>query len=713
MTDGTFSTGEIKELLNHDDFQIIWCGSHNSVSNELVHFTDPIEEYSSFRECYDHIIKIRSHRKILLVLTDFYETVSELNDLPQIQFIYILNENLPNKPNYSKVVNVFKNERILIKRLQQDILLTYRNELSVSISPMNEISIEQGTTNFEKTFLSFHWNQLFTYYLVHSSNINMNQLKENMINQCQLEYYNNPTQLDFIKEFEKDCTEDNVLKWYTKDTFVYRLVNKAFRTRNIHFICKFRYVIILLYKKLKQLSIQQQNQFPSIVYRGQIMKKKELEIFKSKIGHLISTNTIMSTSIDKNIARGFAADAEVGVIFHIHVTNMNSSHLHPFADISRFSSIPSEEEILFFSGSVFRIDSIDFESNSLAIIKLTSTNQTVDDIEKLIHIFQHIAKVETQYHGLIGKTDDYRLFAKYHRYFSGRTLSLDEIQKLIGNIDPINLMNTAGDYQKSIEYYKELLKTNLIDGSEIFLNIIIGNNYFQLEIYDEALTYYSIGDSLLDEKNRLTGEVQNRLGDTYREMNDLENALACYKKAFQIISHRSLTDKNLHSICLKIVDISRRTNNYEDAMIYEYQAKELENENQGEEIFSNDQTLLKFRQDQANIELDRRQFLEYGNKLYRTGMHLIRKGEFSKALEHLLVAEQIFKKQLPSFNLVLHKLAKLYEHVAFAYSCLNDYFNALIQWKRAIDIRTYCRYHSCILPEFCETCDFQTESHSL
>jgi hypothetical protein len=68
-------------------------------------------------------------------------------------------------------------------------------------------------------------------------------LKKDMIKQCQLAN---------INDFDNNYTFDNVLKWYTKDSFVFRLVNRAFRTQNIHLIlCKFQYFIILLHDKLK------------------------------------------------------------------------------------------------------------------------------------------------------------------------------------------------------------------------------------------------------------------------------------------------------------------------------------------------------------------------------------------------------------------------------------------------------------------------------
>ncbi|CAF1510234.1 unnamed protein product, partial [Rotaria sordida] len=110
----------------------------------------------------------------------------------------------------------------------------------------------------------------------------------------------------------------------TLESFVYRLVNKAFRAQNIDLICKYRYFIILLYNKLKKFSIEQHKVNHTIVYRGQIIGKYDLKNLRSNIGHLISINTIMSTTRNGNVARLFVISVkEGGVMFEIDIANTN------------------------------------------------------------------------------------------------------------------------------------------------------------------------------------------------------------------------------------------------------------------------------------------------------------------------------------------------------------------------------------------------------
>jgi hypothetical protein len=100
-------------------------------------------------------------------------------------------------------------------------------------------------------------------------------------------------------------------------------VNKAFCTRNLDLIWKFRYFIIVLYKKLQELSKQQQEKNYMTVYQGQNMRKNELEMLKKNIGSLISTDTIMSTTRNPIVALFFLEEeAEIHVIISRNQLNI-------------------------------------------------------------------------------------------------------------------------------------------------------------------------------------------------------------------------------------------------------------------------------------------------------------------------------------------------------------------------------------------------------
>ncbi|CAF1166622.1 unnamed protein product [Adineta steineri] len=692
MNEFNLSSTTLDEIQNHDDFRVVWCSEDNYVSNELTYFAHYLEKCDSIDTCKNYIREIKSERKILLVLINLFKHVAEFVGLSQIQSIYILEKDHQNihydKENFSESIHIFTNESLLIDRLRHDILLTYRNDLPISVSYLDEIKHEQSFINSDTHTYLFLWNQLFFYLLVNSDDLDMNKLKTDMIQQCQLEYNDNTTQLNHIKEFNDDCTEDNVLEWYTKDTFAYRLLNKAFRKRDIDLICKFRYFIILLHRKLKELSIKQQGENLTIVYRGQILGMNELESLKSNVGRLISINTFISTTRHEKIARSFIIGAELGVIFHINITRTSYNILHPFANISEFSAMPREEEILFSAGGVFRIDSVEKENDSMWIVNLTLNNKTVEQMERFMDGVKEQMNYVTSWDHLFMKINDLLLFGKCHKILINKSFSWKDIITTAINIDIYNLLTVLGDYRNAIEYYKQLLLEEHVfdDSQRIVTNIIIGNNYFHLKEYDNAEIYYSIALSLLDNNNNpLVGEIYNLRGDIYIELNDLQIALTCYNDALKIFTNQEMNTRYVARVCRKISDIYRRQNNHADASFYATQADEIDQElRQRSEL--DIETSLEYFRNQLTTKSDHSQH-QRADLLYSIGICLLRNNKYRESLEIFLEAARLLKTHLPTSDNFNQKFCTLYDSMALIHFMSKDYFKALIMLKKSIDIR--------------------------
>ena len=56
-------------------------------------------------------------------------------------------------------------------------------------------------------------------------------------------YYanNNSKELKMIKEFETNYLSAYALWWYTRNSFLYKMLNKALRVQNIHLLYLFRF----------------------------------------------------------------------------------------------------------------------------------------------------------------------------------------------------------------------------------------------------------------------------------------------------------------------------------------------------------------------------------------------------------------------------------------------------------------------------------------
>ena len=333
----------------------------------------------------------------------------------------------------------------------------------------------------------------------------------------------------------------------------------------------------------------------------------------------------MSTTRDEIFAHGFISGAEDGVIFEINVVNLANNMLHPFVDISKYSSCPHEKEVLFFAGAVFRIDSVEKMNDSKWLIKLTLSNETVDQIEQIINgVKEHLTSITCCDH-LLMKVYDIRLFPRYYRMLTGRRFSFKDIMTNTFPINFFDLTAVLGDYRKTIEYYKELLlDENFIDHSKfIVLHIMIGYNYSYLLGYDRALLHYGIAFSSLDDSNLLTTELYILIGDVWREKDDSKTALSCYEKALELLLGRNIKNQNIATIYRKMSAIYLEQNNCKDAAIYEEKANLIDEHRRQRSEFDIELS-LKYFQNQLRppptlisiFAPERSIFLKFSGKLY-------------------------------------------------------------------------------------------------
>ncbi|CAF1393546.1 unnamed protein product, partial [Rotaria sp. Silwood1] len=160
-----------------------------------------------------------------------------------------------------------------------------------------------------------------------------------LIEICKKEYEDNDKELSNLREFRKNYSPNEVLRWYTRESFFYKTLNAVLRTENIHMIFLFRAFISDIQRQLKN----HQTKNPLQVYRGQKISTDELKILKQFRGQFISVNSFFSTSTDYRQALKFlkgsnATENLEPVLFEI-VADPNVATTKPFADISAFSEL--------------------------------------------------------------------------------------------------------------------------------------------------------------------------------------------------------------------------------------------------------------------------------------------------------------------------------------------------------------------------------------
>jgi hypothetical protein len=242
--------------------------------------------------------------------------------------------------------------------------------------------------------------------------INIESSEKEFIEFCRQKYVNSQADLNAIDEFEEYYDACNAIFWYTRDIFLYRLLNKALREQDIDTLYSLRYFIKDLHLQLKERHASQQHtptttgtgevttsddsdSVIETVYRGQLMSNEEFDKrIQNNKGGFFSVSGFLSTTMHQTLARVYAGDSsnkvalnEQSVLFQIDIKK--SVNKFPYANISKESVFEDDEsEILFTMGSVFRIHSITLNDQGVWMVKLLLTGEEDQELRTLTEYMQ-------------------------------------------------------------------------------------------------------------------------------------------------------------------------------------------------------------------------------------------------------------------------------------------------------------------------------------
>ncbi|CAM4832689.1 unnamed protein product [Rotaria magnacalcarata] len=425
---------------------------------------------------------------------------------------------------YSKLRGVYNHNVRLILDVQKDISIYQKQSMKFhSLSKDEQESLI--TLTLDSTL--FLWSYLLKEILINTDTTN--DAKEIMLAYCHSQYESNDSILAEINEFDKYYQSSNAIEWYTKDSFVYRLVNKFIRTENIDALLNLKFFIVDLSTCLKskwEQDYNQQTREPFKVYRGAYLTNTETE--KLKPDTLISPNGYFSTSESLETASIYA----VNTIFEIDIDPSVRNII--FASIAEYSQFPEEQEILFDLGCTFKIVHV-YHDDSIKrlIVKMVGVNEG----EKFAGDFMKTLKVRKKnnrhFDGLmndfvhkLGYERGMRLYEHFLR------LSTTDVQRILNNCF------------RFISLYKKYCDASNV----IILYGCFGWFFTQRGEYDLAIEYCNRALSIVEKNSsneNTTIEIamiHNTIGWSYYEKENYDRALFWCQKAAEIFKHCSYTE---------------------------------------------------------------------------------------------------------------------------------------------------------------------------
>ncbi|UJR13025.1 hypothetical protein I4U23_000052 [Adineta vaga] len=528
---------EIIEEEKDFDINIVWLKNPNQ-NEEIIDELD-IQIFDSNDELFDFLTEIQTNNIFLIInRSKLQHILSFLDDLIQIIFIYIFIEDteiydvtsiLDTKRTIRKISN---NKDELFRSIHEDILICEKGFL---LTNTFDLFIAEQSTDHTKntTFIWYHLliNTLFDLGVYHQT------AKTDLVNYCREQCKNNDSNQRKITEFENQYKSTDAIRWYTHDSFIYRLLNKALRTRDIDAIFKFRFFIIDFQNQLELFYNEEYMEFITFVYRDQAISDIELKKLKKSIGKFISINTYFSASINKVVALEYALHTS-SILFEIDMKNVLSiknKRIRPVY-VQDKSYFPDELEVIFPIGSTFKVDSIDID-NSPRRIRLILTED--EDYERIVLFADLLISM-----GDYDKAKQYLqiLIEELHR-------SNDMINNGYAYCSMGKIYDANGDYNCALVWFNKAL--NLIEKDNAFCAryIFIWQNHIEIKRYRSDLA-----------------DVYDEFGNIYNQMHDFKKALEYYSHSLNI---RQLNQSNYREYILtylSLILLYFNNSNYHEAL---------------------------------------------------------------------------------------------------------------------------------------------------
>ncbi|CAF4350976.1 unnamed protein product, partial [Didymodactylos carnosus] len=562
---------------NLENLIVVWLDADIDKTDDCHDTKNHLRTFCDADGCIDYISSIKTEQVLLILSDSFGENIARLMFvLSQITFICIFcrsnikyvtwaNHQLNNQ---NKIRGVFNHKESLLIQIVEDakVLLTY------DMVPMNVFSLshnDKSIRDLDKGSAVFMWNQLLIDVLLHMPK--SDESKMEMLTECESYYRDNDKELEKINDFRLYYSSDAAVSWYTRDSFVYRVVNKALRTQDIDIIFKFRFYIADLYRQLQKEHSKFMESFTDdeyilTVYRGQHLKGDEFQELKDNIGRLISVSTFLSTTYKKDIASILAGDGSrspilESILFEIQINT--SIHTKPYANIKGLN-FGREDEILLSIGTIFRIESVEKQTGS-EIWSVKLLLHTEDDEQLKVLSEQMIEETDAPSHlnmlgGLLRQMGEYSKAERYFRTLINDTSPNDpNTATFYNNIGGI--YNDQGDYSKALKYYQQALEIQLKTVGQNHPSVAttynnIGLDYKVQGEHSQALKYYQealqIQCNTLGPNHPSVATTYNNIAGVYhlktkavKNKNNNKLNFFCHRYQIRVVQEHQYTDESL------------------------------------------------------------------------------------------------------------------------------------------------------------------------
>jgi hypothetical protein len=328
---------------------LIWLDNSIDKNNEdyqrtitqLRRVVNFVNLFTDTDQCIDFLTDTDNERVFMIISDALCEdTVPKIHDVAQLHTIFILSQNEGNHEQlvkkWSKIKGAFTKIEPICEALKRQTKRCEQNAIPISFMATNR---DLSNKNLDELDSSFMYTQILKEILL-TIEFEENHIKD-FINYCHAMSADNGGELNHLKELEREYHDKTPIWWYTCECFLYSMLNRALRLMDVDLIIKMGFFIHDLHQHIKRLHSEQFSGQSSgdvfTVYRGQGLSKTDFDQMIKTQGGLMSFNSFLSTSKDRNVSFAFADSNQcnpdlVGILFVMTIDPSISST--PFASIN-------------------------------------------------------------------------------------------------------------------------------------------------------------------------------------------------------------------------------------------------------------------------------------------------------------------------------------------------------------------------------------------
>ncbi|UJR19553.1 hypothetical protein I4U23_022683 [Adineta vaga] len=522
--------------------------------NNIITFTDS-------DQCVEFIKSIDDNKACIIISGSLgQQLVPNLHDLSQLDTVLIFSGNKQDDEQWSKglskVKGIFTDVTSICEAIKQTVHQCERSAMSLSFIGSKK--------TFDQLDLPFIYTQIVKEGML-SSKYDEKHMKE-FINYCRELFAGNDEELTRVKEFESKYRNETPIWWYSYDTFVSPMLNRALRMMNGDIIMRMGFFITDLHQQIEKLYQEQYKSESSssaifTVYYAQGMFKIDFEQLKLSQRGLMSFNNFLLTTKDSKKSLSSAQDFStkgdlVGITFIIKVDPTQSSK--PFASISTVSHSHTEDEILFSIQTIFRITDIKrlTANNRLQEVYLTVIGDSDKDLTALMTNIRQESFAENEGWYRLGavlvKLRHFDQAEQVCQILLGQTNETSEKASLFFQLGSIKdrqekYAEAVAAFEKSLDIYEKAPPTDRLELANIYF--CLGIAYYKTSNYSKALSPYKealkIREQLLPPDHADLGKCYEAISLVYSSMENYAAALPYLERELAIIQKTSPTNHTL------------------------------------------------------------------------------------------------------------------------------------------------------------------------